>query len=146
MKTAGEAVADPSRNARRRNRGLVRERTPGAAASSRRSAAGCPDGRRSFEAFAGSGIPIEEANAVWATLQRELAALSDNTQHLFSETHHRLNETDPAAVVRAIGLAVAGVKSPHPPRAPGLPSHPLPLRHQGLTLLWPTTHADCPQA
>jgi hypothetical protein len=66
--------------------------------------------RRSFEAFAGSGIPIEESNAIWLTLQNELASLSKSTQHVFSDGDHRLNESDPAAVIRAIELAIAAVK------------------------------------
>ena len=84
---------------------------------------------RSFDAFAGSGIPIDEANAIWLTLQQELAALSTNSQHLFSTGHHRLNETDPDAVVRAIQLAITAVKSRSGgPNALGLPPHSLPLQ------------------
>ncbi len=72
--------------------------------------------RRSFDAFSGSGIPIDPANAIWLDLQRELAALSRNTRHLFSDGNHRLHETDPEAVVSAIRIALAAARS-----ATGLP-------------------------
>jgi pimeloyl-ACP methyl ester carboxylesterase len=62
--------------------------------------------RRSFDAFKGSGIPVEESNALWLAFQNELASLSDNSQHLFSDGHHRLNETDPDGVVSAIQVAI----------------------------------------
>jgi pimeloyl-ACP methyl ester carboxylesterase len=85
--------------------------------------------RRSFDAFKGSGIPVEESNALWLAFQNELASLSDNAHHLFSDGHHRLNETDPDAVVSAIQLAIKMVKlQPEPPAALGLPSNALPLR------------------
>jgi pimeloyl-ACP methyl ester carboxylesterase len=85
--------------------------------------------RNSFDAFEGTGIPIEDANAVWQTLQQELAGLSNDSQHLFSDGHHRLNETDPDAVVRAIERAIAAVKRRSgPPPGLGLAAHALPLR------------------
>jgi pimeloyl-ACP methyl ester carboxylesterase/ketosteroid isomerase-like protein len=85
--------------------------------------------RRSFDAFKGSGIPLEESNTLWLAFQNELASLSRNSQHLFSDGHHRLHETDPDAVVSAIKLAVTAVKArPQPPAGLGLPSGALPLR------------------
>ena len=85
--------------------------------------------RRSFEAFKGSGIPLEESNTVWLALQKELASLSDNSQHVFSDGHHRLNETDPEAVVSAIQRAIETVRMRQaPPAGLGLPSGALPLR------------------
>lgn len=63
--------------------------------------------RDSFGAFAGTPIPKADANAIWFELQRELAALSRNTVQIFSERgHHRLQESDPEAVVDVIGLAI----------------------------------------
>jgi len=74
--------------------------------------------RRSFDAFKGSGIPVEESNTVWLALQKELASLSNDSHHLFSDGHHRLHETDPDAIVSAIQLAIKTVKiRPQPPRA-----------------------------
>jgi pimeloyl-ACP methyl ester carboxylesterase len=67
--------------------------------------------RRSFEAFAGSGIPVDESNALWLQLQNELASLSTNSRHLFSDGHHRLHEADPTAVVAAIQLAISLVRT-----------------------------------
>lgn len=79
--------------------------------------------RRSFDAFKGSGVPIEESNTLWLTFQNELAALSQNSQHLFTDAHHRVHETDPDAVVSAIKLAIAAVKSrAQPPAGFGLPA------------------------
>jgi pimeloyl-ACP methyl ester carboxylesterase len=76
--------------------------------------------RRSFDAFKGSGIPVEESNALWLAFQNELASLSDNSHHLFSDGHHRLNETDPDAVVSAIQLAISAAKGrPQPPAGHG---------------------------
>jgi len=66
--------------------------------------------RRSFDAFKGSGIPVEESNAAWLALQKELASLSDNSRHLFTDGHHRLHETDPDAIVSAIQHAINAVK------------------------------------
>lgn len=78
--------------------------------------------RRSFDAFKGSGIPVEESNTLWLAFQNELASLSDNSHHLFSDGHHRLNETDPDAVVSAIQLAIKAVQiQPEPPAGLGLP-------------------------
>jgi len=65
----------------------------------------------------------------WLAFQNELASLSDNSQHLFSDGHHRLNETDPDAVVSAIQLAIKTVKiQPEPPAGLGQPPNALPLR------------------
>jgi pimeloyl-ACP methyl ester carboxylesterase/ketosteroid isomerase-like protein len=85
--------------------------------------------RNSFAAFAGSPIPQDEADRVWMDLQRELASLSRDTVHLFSEQgHHRLHETDPEAVIAAIGRGVELVRTrPQPPSALGAPPHALPL-------------------
>lgn len=72
--------------------------------------------RRSFDAFKGSGIPVVESNALWLAFQNELASLSDNSHHLFSDGHHRLHETDPDAVVSAIQVAIKAVQiQPKPP-------------------------------
>jgi pimeloyl-ACP methyl ester carboxylesterase len=85
--------------------------------------------RRSFEAFKGTGIPVDEANVIWLTLQNELAALSQNSRHLFSDGHHRLNEVDPDAMVAAIQLAISSAKGrPAQPAGLGLPVEALPLR------------------
>jgi pimeloyl-ACP methyl ester carboxylesterase len=58
--------------------------------------------RRSFDAFAGSGLDVEPANRIWLQLQHELAHLSSKTVHLFSERDHNLPASDPDAVVAAI--------------------------------------------
>jgi pimeloyl-ACP methyl ester carboxylesterase len=77
--------------------------------------------RRSFDAFKGLGIPVEESNAAWLALQKELASLSDNSRHLFSDGHHRLHETDAAAVVSAIQLGISAVQARlQPTRRPRL--------------------------
>jgi pimeloyl-ACP methyl ester carboxylesterase/ketosteroid isomerase-like protein len=85
--------------------------------------------RNSFAAFEGSPIPRDEANRVWMDLQRELASLSRNTVHLFSEQgHHRLHESDPQAVVAAIIRGVELVRGrPQPLAALGLPPSVLPV-------------------
>lgn len=85
--------------------------------------------RRSFDAFKGSGIPVEEANTQWLVLQDELASLSDNSHHLFSDGHHRLHETDPDAVISAIQWAIKAVKiRPEASAGLGLPTDALSLR------------------
>jgi hypothetical protein len=84
--------------------------------------------RDSFGAFAGTPIPTAEANAIWLELQRELAALSSSTVQIFSERgHHRLHESDPEAVVNAIGVAIDVVrKRPAAPAGLGVPEAMLP--------------------
>ena len=63
---------------------------------------------RSFDAFTGMGLPIEESEVVWQELQRELATLSSNAVHLISKDgDHALPETDPAIIVEGIKKAVA---------------------------------------
>jgi hypothetical protein len=85
--------------------------------------------RRCFDAFKGSGIPVEESNTLWLAFQNELASLSQNSHHLFTDCHHRLQETDPDTVVSAIKLGITAVKArPQPPAALGLPREALPLR------------------
>jgi pimeloyl-ACP methyl ester carboxylesterase len=65
--------------------------------------------RRSFDAFAGSGLDIEPANRVWLQMQRELAGLSSNAIQLFSERDHALYDSDPEAVVGAVRKGIAMV-------------------------------------
>lgn len=78
--------------------------------------------RDSFAAFAGTPIPVPEANRAWLKMQEELAALSKRSTHLFSEHDHNLHETDPAAVVNAISVAVKQVRqAPAAVAALGLP-------------------------
>lgn len=62
-------------------------------------------------------------------LQDELASLSDNSHHLFSDGHHRLHETDPDAVISAIQWAIKAVKiRPESSAGLGLPTDALSLR------------------
>jgi pimeloyl-ACP methyl ester carboxylesterase len=62
---------------------------------------------RSFDAFAGTGMPIEPSNAIWAELQRELAALSTRSTHrIVATATHNIHITDPDAVVEAIRLGL----------------------------------------
>jgi pimeloyl-ACP methyl ester carboxylesterase len=71
---------------------------------------------RSFDAFQGSGMPIEESNPVWLELQRELVGLSSNGEQLVSETgDHNLEQSDPEIVVAGIrrGLALARARPVH---------------------------------
>lgn len=59
--------------------------------------------RHSFDAFAGTGIPLEAANVAWMEMQRELTGLSANsTHHVSEEGDHRILRTDPDRVVEAI--------------------------------------------
>jgi pimeloyl-ACP methyl ester carboxylesterase len=83
---------------------------------------------RSFEAFAGTGIPVEASNQVWMALQDELAALSTLSVHMVSDRgDHRLNQTDPDAVVGAIEQGIRMVRGrPQPPAGLGLPAYVLP--------------------
>jgi pimeloyl-ACP methyl ester carboxylesterase len=87
---------------------------------------------RSFDAFVGSGIPIEESNPVWLELQAELVGLSKNSEQIVSpESHHNLEQSDPAAFVDGIRRAVAAVRargnaSPAGPPAGVAPLHRLP--------------------
>ncbi len=84
--------------------------------------------RRSFDAFAGSGIPVEEANAVWMTLQTDLARLSSRSTHLFSDGDHRLHVSDPGAVIDAVRRGIEMVQGKRePPAGLGLPEHTLPM-------------------
>jgi len=82
--------------------------------------------RDSFAAFA--PIPQAEANTIWLDLQGELAALSRNTVRIFSEQgNHRLQESDPDAVVAAINRATDLVQQrPVPPAGLGVPAAMLP--------------------
>ncbi len=84
--------------------------------------------RNSFAAFANTPIPREESNAIWLDLQRELAALSRDGLQLFSERgHHRLQESDPEAVVGAVRRGLEMVRRrPALPSALGLPATLLP--------------------
>jgi pimeloyl-ACP methyl ester carboxylesterase/ketosteroid isomerase-like protein len=62
---------------------------------------------RSFDAFIGTGMPIEPANQVWTELQRELASLSSSATHLISEAAtHDIHRDDPGMVVDAIRLGL----------------------------------------
>ena len=66
---------------------------------------------RSFEAFRETGLPVEESEVVWQELQRELASLSSNTEHLISsDGNHALPESDPKIIVEGIKRAVAKVR------------------------------------
>ncbi len=78
---------------------------------------------RSFDAFVGSPIPIEESNPVWLDLQSELLALSTAaTQILSPQAHHNIDQSDPATFVQGIrrGIAAArergGADPPGPPK------------------------------
>lgn len=66
--------------------------------------------RRSFDRFAGSGLETNEPNTVWQALQHELAGLSTNVSHIFSERDHGLHESDPQSVVGAIRLGIEKVR------------------------------------
>jgi hypothetical protein len=58
---------------------------------------------RSFDAYAGSPIPIEDANAVWLELQVELASFSSDSSQLISPSaSHWIIFDDPALVVHAV--------------------------------------------
>jgi hypothetical protein len=78
---------------------------------------------RSFDAFAGSPIPIEESNPVWLELQRELVGLSAASEHILSpDANHNIEQSDPAAFVEGIRRAIAAARAraaPTPADAPG---------------------------
>lgn len=88
----------------------------------------------SYEAFRGTGLPIEESNAVWADLQRELLALSPSAIELMStEGDHSIHLTDPAFVVAAIRTTLREVRKRADGSSPGTPApggwvHRLPER------------------
>jgi pimeloyl-ACP methyl ester carboxylesterase len=71
--------------------------------------------RRSFDAFAGSGLDIEPANRIWLELQHELAHLSSNVVRLWSDSTHALHGSDPGAIVEAIRRGAAMVAGRMPP-------------------------------
>lgn len=85
--------------------------------------------RRSFDRFAGSGLDTNEANKEWQVMQHELAKLSANVRHVFSEHDHGLHESDPESVVEAIRLGIVNVRgaTSRAPAALGLRSDILPL-------------------
>ena len=66
---------------------------------------------RSFDAFVGSEIPIEESNPVWLELQRELVGLSTASEHILSpDANHNIEQSDPAAFVDGIRRAISTVR------------------------------------
>jgi len=83
--------------------------------------------RRSFDAFAGSGLDTGPANRIWLQLQHGLAHLSSKAVHLFSDHDHALHATDPGAIVNAVrtGAAMVGGDS-SAPAALGLGAAKLP--------------------
>ena len=83
---------------------------------------------RSFEAFAGSGIPVSASNEIWVSLQDELAALSTLSVHMVSQHgDHRLNQTDQQAVIGAIEQGIRMVRRrPEVPAGLGVPGYVLP--------------------
>ncbi len=84
--------------------------------------------RRSFDAFAASGLDVEQANRVWLELQRELAGLSTNAVQLFSERDHALHVSDPTAIVSAVQLGIDMVRArPAGPASLGLAQRMLPI-------------------
>ncbi len=83
--------------------------------------------RRSFAAFAASGLDVEQANRVWLELQRELTGLSTNAVQLFSERDHALHVSDPTAIVGAVQRGIDMVRArPAGPAALGLTQRLLP--------------------
>lgn len=73
----------------------------------------------SFAAFEGSGIPIEEANRVWADLQKELASLSSQSRQIVSaEAEHGIQFSDPEALLDGIEWVLyrLGRRSSGPPQ------------------------------
>ncbi|MEM7119042.1 MAG: hypothetical protein AAF614_41875, partial [Chloroflexota bacterium] len=61
--------------------------------------------QNSFDAFRtmSNDLPFAESNAVWQTLQADLATLSDNRVHLISETaDHNVNFTDSAIILQGL--------------------------------------------
>lgn len=73
--------------------------------------------QRSFEAFRGSGMPIEESNPIWLELQRELVGLSSAAEQLTSATaDHNIEQSDPDLVVKGVRRALTMVRqrSAHP--------------------------------
>jgi pimeloyl-ACP methyl ester carboxylesterase len=84
--------------------------------------------RRSFDAFAASGLDIEPANRVWLELQQSLTTLSSNVVQVFSKHDHALHGTDPMAIVKAIQKALDMMKAEPTSLRPGTDSG-------GVTLL-----------
>jgi pimeloyl-ACP methyl ester carboxylesterase/ketosteroid isomerase-like protein len=80
--------------------------------------------RRSFDRFASSGLDTNEPNKVWQELQHELARLSTNVTHVFSERDHALHETDPQSVVDAIRQGIAKVRAASAPAPAALGLRP----------------------
>lgn len=67
---------------------------------------------KSFDAFKGMGLPVDESEVVWQELQRELVALSSDAEHLISpDGNHALPETDPDLIVEGIKRAVAKARA-----------------------------------
>ncbi len=94
---------------------------------------------RSFDAFRGTGLPIEDSERVWQQLQRELVGLSSDAEQLISpEGDHALPDTDPGIIVRGIERAVAKARvNPGVQHLPTDPHHRLPSHstHEVDTLL-----------
>lgn len=67
--------------------------------------------RNSAFAYAGPGIPAEEANRAWLELQEELATLSTRTERMFSDGTHALHETHPNDIARAVRRAILMVNT-----------------------------------
>ncbi len=83
--------------------------------------------RRSFDAFARSGLSTEPANRVWLELQVELAQLSSNSVQLFSERDHAVHVSDPASFVTAVQRGIDMVRAePRGTATLGLPPRLLP--------------------
>lgn len=80
----------------------------------------------SFAAFEGTGVPIEQANAVWHELQKELAGLSTASAHLTSpRSDHRIHREDPDLVLEGARLVIDMVRDRDTAGLPD-PMHRLP--------------------
>jgi pimeloyl-ACP methyl ester carboxylesterase len=91
---------------------------------------------RSFDAFVGSPIPIEESNPVWLELQAELVRLSKVSEQILSpDSHHNIEQTDPAAFVDGIRRAVAAARKNGSPA--GTPA--------GVALIHRLPHTSTPE-